>query len=228
MAEPQAVPASGEAAPLPSLEPALDAALRERCAAAGFPDFFISHGAASYGAEKGSLCAGSLSFLPACTHSGPGASAATLPPLRWLLSITVRFSQVPQTASMAATAACSLAAAAAAVAALLSRQARLRRRRQPRASASEQRHVAAARGGRRARRRWQADRHPASVSAWAVVCEPHGACQRRAGPPPSGMSVRYLATSVLRASRRCQSRAEKAVAEAEDAARDGRPGKPFG
>ena len=95
MAEPQAVPASGEAAPLPSLEPALDAALRERCAAASFPDFFISHGAASYGAEKGSLCAGRLSFLPACTHSGPGASAATLPPLGWLLSITVRFSQVP-------------------------------------------------------------------------------------------------------------------------------------
>ena len=68
MAEPQAVPASGEAAPLPSLEPALDAALRERCAAAGFPDFFISHGAASYGAEKGSHApAGSHSCLPAHT-----------------------------------------------------------------------------------------------------------------------------------------------------------------
>ena len=40
------------------------------------------------------------------------------------------------------------------------------------------------------------------------------------------MSVRYLATSVLRASRRCQSRAEQAVAEAEDAARDG-PWKTF-
>ena len=94
-------------------------------------------------------------------------------------------------------------------------------------TAARQRQRAAARGGRRARRRWQADRHPASVSAcWAVVCEPHGACQRRAGPVPSGMSVRYLATSVLRASRRCQSRAEQAVAEAEDAARDG-PWKTF-
>ena len=93
-------------------------------------------------------------------------------------------------------------------------------------TAARHRQRAAARGGRRARRRWQADRHPASVSAWAVVCEPHGACQRRAGPVPSGMSVRYLATSVLRASRRCQSRAEQAVAEAEDAARDG-PWKTF-
>ena len=154
MAEPQAVPASGEAAPLPSLEPALDAALRERCAAAGFPDFFISHGAASYGAEK--------ALIPACLHTqrpgrvGSHAAAArvAIEYHRSILTGTRRL-----TASMAATAACSLAAAApaAAVAALLSRQARLRRRRQRRASASEQRHVAAARGGRRARRRWQAD-----------------------------------------------------------------------
>ena len=179
------MPASGEAAPLPSLEPALDAALRERCAAAGFPDFFISHGAASYGAEK--------ALIPACLHTqrpgrvGSHAAAArvAIEYHRSILTGTRRL-----TASMAATAACSLAAAAAAVAALLSRQARLRRRRQRRASASEQRHVAAverAAGGR-----------PTSVSAWAVVCEPHGACQRRAGPVPSGMSVRYLATSVLR------------------------------
>ena len=158
MAEPQAVPASGEAAPLPSLEPALDAALRERCAAAGFPDFFISHGAASYGAEKGSLRRQAL--IPACLHTqrpgrvGSHAAAArvAIEYHRSILTGTRRL-----TASMAATAACSLAAAAAAVAALLSRQARLRRRRQRRASASEQRHVAAARGGRRARRRWQAD-----------------------------------------------------------------------
>ena len=160
MAEPQAVPASGEAAQLPSLEPALDAALRERCAAAGFPDFFISHGAASYGAEKGSLRRQAL--IPACLHTqrpgrvGSHAAAArvAIEYHRSILTGTRRL-----TASMAATAVCSLAAAApaAAVAALLSRQARLRRRRQRRASASEQRHVAAARGGRRARRRWQAD-----------------------------------------------------------------------
>jgi hypothetical protein len=146
MAEPQAVPASGEAAPLPSLEPALDAALRERCAAAGFPDFFISHGAASYGAEK--------ALIPACLHTqrpgrvGSHAAAArvAIEYHRSILTGTRRL-----TASMAATAACSLAAAAAAVAALLSRQARLRRRRQRRAIASEQRHVAAverAAGGR--------------------------------------------------------------------------------
>ena len=96
MDEPQAVPASGEAAPLPSLKSALDAALRERCAAAGFPDLFISPGAASYSAEKGlHVLIPAASLVAACTHSGPGASAATLPPLGWLLSITVRFSQVP-------------------------------------------------------------------------------------------------------------------------------------
>ena len=108
MAEPQAVPASGEAAPLPSLEPALDAALRERCAAASFPDFFISHGAASYGAEK--------ALIPACLHTqrpgrvGSHAAAArvAIEYHRSILTGTRRL-----TASMAATAVCSLAAAAA-------------------------------------------------------------------------------------------------------------------
>ena len=168
-------------------------------------------------------------LIPACLHTqrpgrvGSHAAAArvAIEYHRSILTGTRRL-----TASMAATAACSLAAAApaAAVAALLSRQARLRRRRQRRASASEQRHVAAverAAGGRPTgtQRALVHGRSCASLTA-------DGACQRRAGPVPSGMSVRYLATSVLRASRRCQSRAEKAVAEAEDAARDG-PWKTF-
>ena len=93
MAEPQAVPASGEAAPLPSLESALDAALRERCTAACFPDLFIPR-RCELQRREGVAFAHSCR-LAACTHSGPGASAATLPPLGWLLSITVRFSQVP-------------------------------------------------------------------------------------------------------------------------------------
>ena len=221
MAEPQAVPASGEAAPLPSLEPALDAALRERCAAAGFPDFFISHGAASYGAEKGSLRRQAL--IPACLHTqrpgrvGSHAAAArvAIEYHRSILTGTRRL-----TASMAATAACSLAAAAAAVgrggAPLTSSEA-------PAApTAARQRQRAAARGSGT----WRPSSAPQVAGRRALV---HGrSCasltargQRRAGPVPSGMSVRYLATSVLRVSRRCQSRAEQAVAEAEDAARDG-------
>ena len=117
------------------------------------------------------------------------------------------------TPSMAATAACSLAAVAAAVAALRSSEA-------PAApTAAHQRQRAAARGGRRARRRWQADSHPASVSAWAVVREPHGVCQRCAR---SGMSVVCTRFQPL------GGRAEGSrSASPEDAARDG-PCKVFG
>ena len=68
LAEPRAVPSSGEAAPLPSLESALDAALRERCAAASFPDLFISSpGAASYSAKKGLHALIPAASLPART-----------------------------------------------------------------------------------------------------------------------------------------------------------------
>ena len=165
VAEPQAMTASGEAAPLPSLESALDAALRERCAAPSFSDLFISPGVASYGAKKG--LRGRQALIPACLHTqrpgrvGSHAAAARVA-IEYHRSI---LTGTRLTASMAATAACSLVAAAAAVAALRS-QARGSSGADsgapaPASSGAWRPSSAPQVAGRQA---------PASVGAWAVRC----------------------------------------------------------